>query len=68
VRLTEEEVREIEGSYEFDPGFPHTFLSGTMFGKEEPRGAYAPEDVWLTKWAGELEWVEQPKAIGRVAK
>ncbi|CAI4213535.1 unnamed protein product [Parascedosporium putredinis] len=52
VRLTEEEVREIEASYEFDPGFPHTFLSGTMFGKEEPRGAYAPEDVWLTKWAG----------------
>lgn len=60
VALTEEEVADVEAAYTFDPGFPHTFLSGTLFtGKpDEQKGAYGPADVWLTKNAGTFDWVE----------
>jgi aryl-alcohol dehydrogenase-like predicted oxidoreductase len=63
--LTEDEVKEVEDAYPFDHGFPHTFLSGTLFsGGETARGASAPGDVWLTKDLGKFEWVEKPKPIG----
>lgn len=66
VKLTEEDLKEVEQGYHFDPGFPHSFLSGTMFDPEtEPRGATAPQDVWLTKSHGTVDYVEKPKAIGR---
>jgi aryl-alcohol dehydrogenase-like predicted oxidoreductase len=63
VWLSDEEMKEVEASYEFDPGFPHTFLSGTMFNEETHRGAAKPADVWLTKALGNFDWVEEPKPI-----
>lgn len=66
VELTAEEVASIEGSYPFDHGFPHTFLSFTLFDAEgtTPRGASGPQDVWLNGMGGStFDWVEQPKAI-----
>ena len=43
IELTEEDIAKIEQAYPFDPGFPQTFLSGTLFGdegdaQEIPRG------------------------------
>ena len=64
VALSEAEVEEIEAAYPFDAGFPHTFLSGTLFDDtQKPVAAQGPEDVFLTKWQGEVDWVERPKAI-----
>ncbi|WYZ33735.1 hypothetical protein EsH8_I_000011 [Colletotrichum jinshuiense] len=61
--LTEGDICEIESSHDFDPGFPHTFLSGTSLSGEPPCGAYKPGDVWLTKLMGNFDWVESPKSI-----
>ncbi|PYH93032.1 Aldo/keto reductase [Aspergillus ellipticus CBS 707.79] len=63
VALTEEEIQKIEGAYRFDYGFPHTFLSGSMFDHSTPRMASTPGDVWLTKSLGNFDWVEPPQAI-----
>ncbi|KAH0409012.1 Aldo/keto reductase, partial [Aureobasidium melanogenum] len=66
VRLTEEDLQEIEEGYHFDPGFPHTFLSGTLFDPQaKPRAATTPGEVWLTKSAGVVDFMQKPKAIGR---
>ncbi|KAF5498451.1 Norsolorinic acid reductase B [Colletotrichum fructicola] len=61
--LNEEDIRMIERSHDFDPGFPHTFLSGTSLFGGLPRGAYHPGDVWLTKLMGNFDWVEATQAI-----
>ena len=62
VSLTEAEVKQIDQAYPFDHGFPHSFLSGTMFtGGEPSRGAWAPGDVWLTESHGKFEWVKNPR-------
>lgn len=63
LRLSEEDLKEIEGAYEFDPGFPHTFMSGTMWVDAAPKGSYLASDNWLTKFSGTFDWVEVPKAI-----
>lgn len=63
VVLTDEEVEKVEGAYRFDFGFPHTFLSGSLFDHSTPRMAQKPGDVWLTKAMGKFDWVEQPKPI-----
>lgn len=63
VWLTDEEIEAIDSSYEFNPGFPHTFLSGSLFNDDAPRGAVGPGDVWLTKHLGKFEWVEGPSPI-----
>jgi aryl-alcohol dehydrogenase-like predicted oxidoreductase len=63
VALSKEEMDEIETAYEFDPGFPHTFLSGTLFSTDDPRGGYGPDDVMLTKILGQFDWVERPRPI-----
>ncbi|KAL3447064.1 NADP-dependent oxidoreductase domain-containing protein [Aspergillus insuetus] len=49
IALEAEEVERVEAAFEFDPGFPHTFLSGTLFTEERPRAAQKPDDVWLLK-------------------
>ncbi|CAN9345804.1 unnamed protein product [Alternaria sp. RS040] len=59
VALTEEEVARVEEAYEFDHGFPHTFLSGTLFGEGPPRQVEGPGDVWLTKNNGPFDWVDE---------
>ncbi|KAJ5339059.1 hypothetical protein N7452_005787 [Penicillium brevicompactum] len=61
--LTDEEIETIESAYDFDHGFPHSFLSGTLFDRSKPRGAYGPGDVWLTKSSGPFDWVENSKPI-----
>lgn len=65
VTLTEEEIAEIEAGSDFDHGFPHTFLSGTLFDRsQKPMPANFPEDVFLTKsMAGSLAWVKAEKAL-----
>ena len=63
LRLSQEDIKEIETGYAFDPGFPHTFISGTLFTNDPPRGAYDPADIWLTKFTGTLDWVEGGKPI-----
>ncbi|CZR60122.1 probable aflatoxin B1 aldehyde reductase member 2 [Phialocephala subalpina] len=65
VDLTEEDVAKIDAAYNFDPGFPHTFLSGTLFGDEgdEQEVPHGPQDVWLTNVLGTFDWVDGPKPI-----
>jgi aryl-alcohol dehydrogenase-like predicted oxidoreductase len=63
VSLTADDMKEIDGAYSFDPGFPHTFLSGTHFTGASPAGAKAPSDVWLTMMMGTFDWVEPQKPI-----
>ncbi len=63
VSLTQEDIKEIEGAYEFDFGFPSTFLSGTLITGAPPQTAGGPGDVWLTKSLGNFDWVEAKKPI-----
>ncbi|BCS01990.1 aldo/keto reductase [Aspergillus luchuensis] len=63
VTLTDEEMAKVDNAYTFDFGFPHTFLSGSMFDNSTPRMAEKPGDVWLTKAMGKFDWVEQTKPI-----
>jgi aryl-alcohol dehydrogenase-like predicted oxidoreductase len=64
VSLSEEDIKAIESAYEYDPGFPHTFLSGTMFTSGAQKGPDGPGDIWLTKMIANFDWVEAPKPIG----
>ncbi|KAG2179752.1 hypothetical protein INT43_003535 [Umbelopsis isabellina] len=66
VTLSENEMKEIDGSYEFDHGFPHTFLSGSLFTGATPEGASKPGDVWLTKMIGTFDWVSEEGPIEQV--
>ncbi|PSN74893.1 putative Norsolorinic acid reductase [Corynespora cassiicola Philippines] len=69
IALSEEEIKKIESAYEFDHGFPHTFLSGTLFDQSTPRQAEGPQDVWLTKTAElKIDFVEEPKALRQPSK
>lgn len=63
LSLDEEDIAKIEAGYSFDPGFPHTFLSETMYSADPPRGAYTPEDNWVMKFMGSFDWVSGPKPI-----
>ena len=50
IDLTDGDIAEIETAYNFDHGFPHTFLSGTMFDRSlKPKQASHPSEVGLTK-------------------
>lgn len=68
ISLTEEDIARIEEAYRFDPGFPHTFLSGSLFGDDTPRVPQGPKDIWLTSALGTFDWVEEPKPIKAVQK
>jgi aryl-alcohol dehydrogenase-like predicted oxidoreductase len=64
VSLTPEEITKVEQAYNFDHGFPHTFLSGSLFDGGVPRQVEGPGDVWLTKNFGTFDWVnEKAEAI-----
>lgn len=63
VTLSDEDMQKIESAYPFDFGFPHTFLSGSLFDHSTPRHAEGPGDVWLTKGLGTFDWVEGAKPI-----
>jgi len=63
VSLTADDIKEIDSAYAFDPGFPHTFLSGSQLTGASPVGAKGPGDVFLTKMMGTFDWVEPQKPI-----
>ncbi|KAI0903543.1 Aldo/keto reductase [Ustulina deusta] len=66
IELTEDEVAQIEEAYPFDHGFPHTFLSGTMFkgsDHQAQKQVQGPGDVALTQAGGNFDWVLQPRAL-----
>ncbi|KAL9629512.1 MAG: hypothetical protein Q9204_005227 [Flavoplaca sp. TL-2023a] len=52
VGLEDEDVREIEGAYEFDLGFPGNFLGGTT-----------PETCGINKRVGVIDYVEGARPI-----
>lgn len=61
--MSEDDIKEIEKAYVFNPGFPNTFLSGTLLTGAYPDAAKGPGDVWLTAFLGNLDWVEAEKPI-----
>jgi len=62
--LSEADIDEIENAYHFDPGFPHTFLSFTLFDPEaKPKMAQFPQDMPMPKGRGTFDWVEPPRPI-----
>jgi aryl-alcohol dehydrogenase-like predicted oxidoreductase len=64
VSLSKDEIKELDAAYLFDPGFPHTFLSGTAFNPAAaPASVSGPADVWLTKMMGNFDFVEAEKPI-----
>jgi aryl-alcohol dehydrogenase-like predicted oxidoreductase len=63
LSLSTEEVAQIEAAYSFDHGFPHTFLSGTLFESSPSRAPDGPGDVWLTKLTGNFDWVQGAQPI-----
>ncbi|OJJ67756.1 hypothetical protein ASPBRDRAFT_336552 [Aspergillus brasiliensis CBS 101740] len=65
VSLSGEEMTQIEAAYDFDYGFPHTFLSGSLFDGSSPRAPNGPADVWLTKLMGNFDWVQPEQPIER---
>jgi aryl-alcohol dehydrogenase-like predicted oxidoreductase len=40
ISLTTTEIEKIESAYTFNPGFPHTFLSGTLFSSNPPKAPW----------------------------
>jgi aryl-alcohol dehydrogenase-like predicted oxidoreductase len=63
VSLSDDEVEKIESTYEFDHGFPHTFLSGTLIDGSKSRDAQSPANVAQTRSFGNFDWVEPIQAI-----
>ncbi|KAL4899016.1 hypothetical protein BDW74DRAFT_171791 [Aspergillus multicolor] len=65
LALTEKDIEEIESAYRFDPGFPNTFLSGSLLKGHDatPKGAYKPSDVWYVETMGTIDFVEPPDPI-----
>ncbi|CAF1165744.1 unnamed protein product [Adineta steineri] len=51
VRLTKEEIKEIEDAYNFQAGFPHNFIGMN------------PSQSWGLPLVGHYDWVEQEKSI-----
>jgi aryl-alcohol dehydrogenase-like predicted oxidoreductase len=51
VRLSKEEIKEIEEAYDFEPGFPHDFIG------------YHPSQNWLLQVAGHYDWIEMQKSL-----
>jgi hypothetical protein len=57
LELNEHDLAEIERGYDFDPGFPHTFIS---MSRRVPQG---PEDVHLLTALGSLDHVGRQQPI-----
>ncbi len=51
VRLSNEEIKEIEEAYTFQVGFPHDFIG------------HHPSQNWLLQMAGHYDWVEVEKSF-----
>jgi aryl-alcohol dehydrogenase-like predicted oxidoreductase len=58
IKLSEDDIQEIEGAVPFDPGFPMGFL----YGGKLPE---APGQVWPVSMGGALDFVPEPKPLAR---
>lgn len=58
IKLTPEDIEEIESAYPFDPGFPLNFL---FMGQKTASGKGS--DVFLTKMSAHLDVPERPRPI-----
>ncbi|PVH71902.1 Aldo/keto reductase [Cadophora sp. DSE1049] len=56
LHLSNEEVKEIDGAYSFDMGFPHNLLS-------EGKIPLGPQDVGMTGIRGDFDFVKAPTLI-----
>ena len=64
IHLSDDDIAEIDSAYDFDHGFPHSFLSGTLFDGSKSKGAFGAKDVWFNNPANpKYEWLEGPKPI-----
>ncbi|WWC99890.1 hypothetical protein V866_006799 [Kwoniella sp. B9012] len=65
VVLTEEEISAIENAYDFDHGFPTSFLNGHLFDpKVKSIMVSEPSDIKMQAGGGgKMVYVESPKAI-----
>ncbi|KAI5363316.1 Putative NADP-dependent oxidoreductase domain-containing protein [Septoria linicola] len=59
LRLSKEDIEEIEAAYPFSIGFPLNFL----FSTENPGTDLRGDNVWLTKMSTYIDVVERPKPI-----
>ncbi|KIX09818.1 uncharacterized protein Z518_00899 [Rhinocladiella mackenziei CBS 650.93] len=57
IRLSQEEIDQIESAYPFDVGFPMNFLAAN------PKGARGPEDITITRRMGHFDFVKGPEPI-----
>ena len=57
IELVSEDMEEIEGAYDFDAGFPNTWLN--------PAGKvpHGPEDIRLLRDLGYFDYVQRPTAV-----
>jgi diketogulonate reductase-like aldo/keto reductase len=51
VRLTAEEIKEIEEAYSFKLGFPHDMIG------------HHPSQNWMLQMSGHYDWVESQKSL-----
>jgi aryl-alcohol dehydrogenase-like predicted oxidoreductase len=58
IRLTADEIDEIESAYPFDVGFPMNFIAGN-----NPKGPRGPEDISRTKRMGHFDFVKGQEPI-----
>jgi len=58
LRLSAEEIEEIDAGYEFDVGFPHNMISGS-----KNKAAQGPEDSMFGKRLGTFDYVKGPQPI-----
>lgn len=66
VALSAEDMDEIDRAYPFDHGFPHSFISGTLFGGFDTtyhKPAFSQGDVIMNTTAGPFDWVQPPAAL-----
>lgn len=54
LRLSDEEIKEIESAYPFDFGFPHNFLWDST-------GISNPQEVRLVQMSGTVDFVPEPQ-------
>ena len=58
IALLERDFEEIEGAWEFEVGFPNSFLTGV-----QGRGVRDGGDLWLMRMAGNFDYVKEGRAI-----
>lgn len=64
VSLSEEEITKIENAYDFEHGFPHTFLSGTLFDPVAKfKRSTGPGENVMNASCGDVDWVAESVLI-----